>query len=693
MGNILAYFAALDRNQLILQASVAIIALIAVRTLLGGSSGHRKLLEQRKKKQSVPVTDAKSGEGAVYRNAEFKDKLIETDNVAVKTLNDQFNATVAQYGNDGALGTRKKEGERVGDYQWETYSQVDQRRKNLGSGIINMTGLKFDEPVGIYSINRAEWLIADLACIGYRWPSVALYDTLGQNAVEFIIKHAELKIVICGGKQATIIINAATNCPSLKYVINMDAPTPDQIELAKQKGVQLLNFKDVEANGAQKPRDFVASFPETIYTIMYTSGTTGDPKGVLLTHGNGVSEVASLRLMEPGIFTKDDIHMSYLPLAHSFERIATYTILACGGKIGYYQGNINELFNDIATLRPTYLIGAPRVWSRLYDKLTLTIDQGGGLKKKMFYMGFAAKQAALKRGESTPLWDKLVFSKTKARLGGRVRFILSGSAPLDPKLGEFLKICFCCNVMEGYGLTENFAGACITPFEETQLGHVGRPLPCCEVKLQDVPEMNYSSKNTPPTGEIMIRGNNVFKGYFKDPEKTKEALEADGWFHTGDIGRWNENGTLSIIDRKKNIFKLAQGEYVAVEYLEGIYKRSQFVAQIWVYGNSYKRWLVGVVVPDPEYLAMWAKQNGMEGQDYKTLVLSERVNQAIVKDLERVGKEAKLNGIEFVKAIHLTSDAFTVDNDHMTPTFKLRRVNLLKSFQKKIDEMYAKIGD
>jgi len=239
-------------------------------------------------------------------------------------------------------------------------------------------------------------------------------------------------------------------------------------------------------------------------------------------------------------------------------------------------------------------------------------------------------------------------------------------------------------------LTENFAGASITEYAETQLGHVGRPLPCCEVKLQDVAEMNYSSKNTPPTGEIMIRGTNVFKGYFKDPEKTKEALEADGWFHTGDIGRWNENGTLSIIDRKKNIFKLAQGEYVAVEYLEGIYKRSQFVQQIWVYGNSYKRWLVGVVVPDPEYLAMWAKQNGMEGQDYKTLVLSERVNQAIVKDLERVGKEAKLNGIEFVKAIHLTADTFTVDNDHMTPTFKLRRVNLLKGYQKKIDEMYAK---
>jgi long-chain acyl-CoA synthetase len=385
--------------------------------------------------------------------------------------------------------------------------------------------------------------------------------------------------------------------------------------------------------------------------------------------------------------------MSYLPLAHSFERAAAYSVLSFGGKVGFYQGNINELFNDIATLRPTYLVGAPRVWSRLYDKLTLTIQQGGGLKKKMFDMGFAAKKAALKKGGTTPLWDKLVFSKTKARLGGRVRFILSGSAPLDPKLGEFLKICFCCNVLEGYGLTENFAGAFLTALDETQLGHVGRPLPCTEVKLLDVPEMNYSSSNTPQSGEVMLRGANVFKGYFKDPEKTKEALEADGWFHTGDIGKWNPNGTLSIIDRKKNIFKLAQGEYVAVEYLEGVYKRSQFVQQIWVYGNSYKRWLIAIVVPDPEYMALWAKQNGMEGQDYKTLVASDKVSQAILKDLDRVGKDAKLNGIEFVKAIHLTTDAFTVDNDQMTPTFKLRRVNLQKGYQKKIDEMYAKIGD
>jgi long-chain acyl-CoA synthetase len=268
-----------------------------------------------------------------------------------------------------------------------------------------------------------------------------------------------------------------------------------------------------------------------------------------------------------------------------------------------------------------------------------------------------------------------------------VRWIMSGSAPLDPKLGEFLKICFCCQVVEGYGLTENFAGACITALDETQLGHVGKPLACTEIKLQDVPEMGYSSKNNPATGEIMLRGPNLFKGYYKDPEKTKEAIDADGFFHTGDIGRINENGTLSIIDRKKNIFKLSQGEYVAVEYLEGIYIRSKFVQQVWVYGNSYKRYLVAVVVPDRDVLLPWAKQNGLP-EDVSALVKNEKVNKAILGDMLAIGKDAKLHGFEYVKLISVTDEPFSVDNDCMTPTFKLRRNNLEKRYKADIDRMY-----
>jgi len=232
----------------------------------------------------------------------------------------------------------------------------------------------------------------------------------------------------------------------------------------------------------------------------------------------------------------------------------------------------------------------------------------------------------------------------------------------------------------------------MTALDETQLAHVGAPFGCSEVKLVDIPELDYSSKNTPPTGEIMIRGPNLFKGYYKDPEKTKEAIEDDGWFHTGDIGRWNPNGTLSIIDRKKNIFKLSQGEYVAVEYLENVYQRSGFVGQIWVYGSSYKRFLVAVVVLDPEFTAKWAKENGLS-TNVNELVSNEKLKKALMEDLEKTGKEAKLQGFEFIKEAHVISEQFTTDNDLITPTFKLKRPQLLKNFKKQIDEMYQKIGE
>jgi len=455
--------------------------------------------------------------------------------------------------------------------------------------------------------------------------------------------------------------------------------------------VKVVQMKEVEELGAKNPQPHIAPNHMDVYTIMYTSGTTGDPKGVILTHGNLIAELSAIKAHSGGLFRTNDVHISYLPLAHSFERGAVYAMLSCGASVGFYQGNIVELFNDIATLKPTFLVGAPRVWSRLYDKMMLAINSGSGLKKKLFHWGFESKRKALENGGSTVFWDKILFSKTQARIGGRVRFILSGSAPLDPKLGEFLKICFCCSVLEGYGLTENFAGAVITQFGETQLGHVGQPIACTEVKLLDVPEMGYSSKNTPPTGEVMLRGPNLFRGYFKAPDQTKEALEPDGWFHTGDIGRWNPNGTLSIIDRKKNIFKLAQGEYVAVEYLEGVYIRSKYALQVWVYGSSFKPTLVAFVVPDPDTCLPWAKENGVE-PNLQILASNDKFRKVVLDDLTKVAQEAKLHGFEFVKSIKLVADPFAVDNDLMTPTFKLRRAPLQKRFQKDIDEMYTQQG-
>jgi len=678
----------MDRFQLILGSSLAALAILFASKFFKNDASYRRMLEDRKKLQSFEVGSATENSGAPRRSV--KDLVAFYDS-EIRTLYQMFNKVAATTPDRPALGVRSKTGGTVGDYQWQTFAQVKVMRDNLASAFLHL-GHKSDEPIGLYSINRPEWMIGDLACSAVRCPSVALYDTLGKNAMEYVINHAELKTVMCGAKQLTNMLAAVPNVPVLKIIICMDSVTSTQVEQAKALGIRLVGWEEALQLGAQNPGDQVAPRAEDIYTIMYTSGTTGNPKGVILSHGNIIAVLSGVRHHPSGLIGENDVHMSYLPLAHSFERVVSYTVISFASSVGYYQGNINELFADINVLRPTFLVGAPRVWSRLYDKLTLTMENGPAYKKKLFNWGFKAKQAALRKGESTLFWDKILFNKTKARLGGRVRHITSGSAPLDPKLAEFLKICFCCQVVEGYGLTENTAVASCAQMSDSLFGHTGAPIECLEIKLLDVPEMGYSSKNSPPTGEVLMRGYNVFRGYYKDPQLTKEALEPNGWFHTGDIGRWNPNGTLSIVDRRKNIFKLAQGEYVAVEYLEGIYVRSKYVQQIWVYGDSFKRYLVAFVYPDPEVAAAWAKANGVSA-DMKSLTESEKFKAVILEDLTRNAKDSKLHGFEFVKAILLVSEPYSQDNECMTPSFKLRRPQLLKKHQAEIDALYQQIGE
>jgi len=271
--------------------------------------------------------------------------------------------------------------------------------------------------------------------------------------------------------------------------------------------------------------------------------------------------------------------------------------------------------------------------------------------------------------------------------GGRVESIVSGSAPLSSKVHEFLRVCFAYKVREGYGLTETTAGCCIQDGRDSKTGQVGPPSPSVEINLIDVPEMNYTSKDKPcPRGEICIRGPIVTPGYYKNPEKTKEAF-IDGWLHTGDVGRINEDGTVSIIDRKKNIFKLSQGEYIAPEYLENIFCRSSFVAQCFVFGDSYQAQLVAVIIPDEEKLLNWAKKNNISG-DFKSLCSNPRVKELILENMTKVGKESKLNGFEFVKDIHLDFELWTNENGILTPTLKLKRNDCYERYKKYIELMY-----
>jgi len=281
----------------------------------------------------------------------------------------------------------------------------------------------------------------------------------------------------------------------------------------------------------------------------------------------------------------------------------------------------------------------------------------------------------------------------KNRLGGHVRLIISGAAPLSPTVQEFIRVCFGCPVVQGYGLTETSAGATMTDQDDVDFGIVGPPVACNHIKLVDVTEMNYTTDQNPPSGEIWIRGPNISKGYFKDEKKTKEDFDAEGWFHTGDIGRWNPNGSLSIIDRKKNIFKLSHGEYIAAEKLELIYSRSRFIAQMMIYGDSFTPFIIAIVRPEEEFVQKWAVEQKIESANWSELSKNEKVRTAIMKDFELIHKDNKLNALEAVKGIITASIEWNADNNLMTPTMKVKRPQMKEHYEDEIVEMYSSLGE
>ncbi|XP_020217010.1 long chain acyl-CoA synthetase 4 [Cajanus cajan] len=427
---------------------------------------------------------------------------------------------------------------------------------------------------------------------------------------------------------------------------------------------------------------------------MYTSGTTGDPKGVLISNEGIITLLAGVKRLLESVneqLTEKDVYISYLPLAHIFDRVIEEAFIWHGASIGFWRGDVKLLIEDIGELKPTIFCAVPRVLDRVYSGLTQKISSGGFLKKTLFNFAYSYKLNNMKKGithgEASPLLDKIVFDKIKQGLGGRVRLILSGAAPLSAHVEGYLRVVTCAHVLQGYGLTETCAGTFVSlPNEMDMLGTVGPPVPNVDVCLESVPEMGYDALASTPRGEICVKGKTLFSGYYKREDLTKEVM-IDGWFHTGDIGEWQPNGSMKIIDRKKNIFKLAQGEYVAVENLENIYSQVSCVESIWIYGNSFEAFLVAVVNPSKQALEHWAQENGIS-TDFDSLCEDPRAKRYIVEELSKIAKEKKLKGFEFIKGVHLDPVPFDMERDLITPTYKKKRPQMLKYYQNAIDNLY-----
>jgi long-chain acyl-CoA synthetase len=514
--------------------------------------------------ESEPVVE---GYGPARRVYTGKGPLV-TLPPGVSNLHENFLRGVS-LGKDGPfLGHRVITNGVAGVYEWQSYNQVHKRVLNLGSAFANL-GLSPNSNVGLFSVNRPEWVIAEHACFTQGLVTVPLYDTLGPDAIKYILNLTETPLVVATADKARKLVDLANEIQTIKHVVVMDTIPAELQADADKAGVNLHLMTDLEKMGEEKPAPKYSELnSESVATLCFTSGTTGLPKGVILSHGNLLAFVSGAHQM--GIdkhmyqFSIDDVHISYLPLAHIFERVVQATLLYYGAACGFYQGDTLKLLDDVAELKPTIFVSVPRLYNKIYDKVMAGVKAKGGLAATLFNMGFESKKENLKNGQNTHwFWDALVFKKIKARLGGRVKIMMTGAAPISSEVVEFLKIGFCCPVVEGYGQSENSACATTNILVDPTSGHIGVPQPAMLVKLRDVPSMNYFSTDKPyPRGEICIKGAAVFKGYYKAPEKTAETLSSDGWLYSGDIGQWDEQGRLKIIDRVKNIFKLAQGEYI-----------------------------------------------------------------------------------------------------------------------------------
>lgn len=523
--------------------------------------------------------------------------------------------------------------------------------------------------------------------------TVSLYETLGPDTSEFIINDAQLNLVICSVNHIATLVKIKQSAPDFTIIICVDE-VEETGELAgtskkdilraitSNAGLGLYFMSEVEELGKKFPRPYHPPTPNDFITINYTSGTTGNPKGVMLTHRAATAAVAgSATLMKQ---TDEDVICSFMPLAHIFQRMNEQVALSAGAGIGYFHGVIPDIVDDLKMVRPTVFAGVPRLFNRFGTRITeATFGSMLPWRRAIARQATSTKLANINdpnlatQRNTHALWDRLFFSKVAAQVGlQRAHTVISGSAPLDPQLHQFLRVCLYTNFGQGYGLTETFASTLCQLEGDFTSGNCGGPLPGVEACLRDVPDMEYLSTDLPrPRGELMIRGPILMSGYWRNPEKTAEAMTEDGWFCTGDIAEVDNMGRFYIIDRRKELMKLAQGEYISPEKIENvILSELGYLQSAYVHGESDKAFVVGMFGIEPEGFAPWAsKITGKKFTMHDVAAMKEackdpRVIKEAMKDLQHVSKTHKLNRWEWCKGAHLAVDPFTEDNGLLTPT-------------------------
>ena len=643
--------------------------------------------------------------------------LTSLDPAKYRTMRDVFTDTCARHAELRCMGSRPILRMRVeagvekyvlGPYEWISFQEAHAYASDVGLGLASVCGLAPGDMVNFFADTSAKWHLAMQACFRHGFVVTTTYANLGEDAVEYAIQQAEVSTVFTDAALAAgIVARVVARCPKVKHVVFIEDRRPcthatfvadEDVKKAMPRGVKAHALEEIRAAGAAAaavaaaPPALPNVDPNSPCVIMYTSGSTARPKGVIISHANLLAVMCGTTRAMPAM-GPSDTYVGYLPLAHILEMIAELGTLQAGGSIGY--GSPKTLSDagvsidpdtcrgDAPELKPTLMAAVPMVFDKIRAAVLAKVAATGGIAAKLFAFALERKIRALESGHAAPLWDLLVFDKLRARLlGGRVRFMLSGGGPLSRETQVFMNVVCNCPVGQGYGLTES-CGAVTTVWpNDRSYGRCGAPIECNQVALVDWEDGGYyadpardpAKESKLPRGEIVVGGHNITMGYYKMPDETAKAYfcTPDGmrWFRTGDVGEVYPNGTLRLIDRKKELVKLSGGEYVSYGKLEPLLRESKFVDNGFIYANSEASFCVAVVTPRPTLQAVPSDAD-------------------VLADITSIFKANRCQAFEIPKRVRVVTDvAWTPESDLVTAALKLKRHNLQKHYKGVVEELY-----
>ncbi|OBS76861.1 hypothetical protein A6R68_16685 [Neotoma lepida] len=631
------------------------------------------LSESRQEKSNqIKAKPVNSKPDSAYRSTNSLDRLASVLYPGCDTLDKVFMYAKNKFKDKRLLGTREILNEEdeiqpngkifkkviLGHYNWLSYEDVFIRALDFGNGL-QMLGQKPKTNIAIFCETRAEWMIAAQAF-------VTLYATLGGPAIVHGLNETEVtNIITSKDLLQTKLKDIVSLVPRLRHIITVDGKPPAWSEFPKgvivhtMAAVQALGVKaSVENKAHSKP------LPSDIAVIMYTSGSTGIPKGVMISHSNIIAAITGMARRIPSL-GEEDVYIGYLPLAHVLELSAELVCLSHGCRIGYSSPQT---------------LADQEIMDRIYKNVMNKVNEMSSFQRNLFILAYNYKMEQISKGHSTPLCDRL--------LGGNIRLLLCGGAPLSATTQRFMNICFCCPVGQGYGLTESTGAGTITEVWDYNTGRVGAPLVCCEIKLKNWEEGGYFNTDKPhPRGEILIGGQNVTMGYYKNEAKTNtdffEDENGQRWLCTGDIGEFDPD------DRKKDLVKLQAGEYVSLGKVEAALKNLPLIDNICAYANSYHSYVIGFVVPNQKELTELARTKGFEGT-WEELCNSSEMENEVLKVLSEAAISASLEKFEIPVKIRLSPDPWTPETGLVTDAFKLKRKELKTHYQADIERMYGR---